>query len=113
MKCKTILVVDDEPDILETIVEVLENFRVETAGTFNQATGLLETRAYDMAILDIMGVKGLDLLATAVRKKHPGRNANRASHEPRVYSKINGTGSCFVYSERGSCSSGFIAFGII
>lgn len=71
MKFKTVLVVDDEPDILETIVEVLEKFRVETAGTFSKALELLETQTYDMAILDIMGVKGLDLLKAAVRREIP------------------------------------------
>lgn len=71
MKSKTILVVDDEPDVLETIVEVLEKFRVETAGTFRKALELLETQTYDMAILDIMGVKGLDLLKAAVKKEIP------------------------------------------
>ncbi|MBI5250386.1 MAG: response regulator [Desulfomonile tiedjei] len=71
MKCKTILVVDDEPDVLETIVEVLERHQIQTAGTFGKALELLETQRYDMAILDVMGVKGLDLLATAVRKEIP------------------------------------------
>jgi len=71
MKSKTILVVDDEPDVLETIVDVLENCRIVTAGTYDQGMQLLETNAYDMAIFDIMGVRGLDLLETAVRKGIP------------------------------------------
>jgi DNA-binding response OmpR family regulator len=71
MEYRTILVVDDEPDVLETVAEVLENWRVRTAATFNQAMELLETEEYDMTILDIMGVKGLDLLAAAARKNIP------------------------------------------
>lgn len=68
---KTILAVDDEPDVLETIAEVLEKCEVETAGHFARARQLLETRAYDMVILDIMGVKGLDLLEMAVDRSFP------------------------------------------
>jgi len=65
---KVILAVDDEPDVLETIVDVLEICEVETAGHFAAARQLLETKAYDMVILDIMGVKGLDLLEKAVTR---------------------------------------------
>jgi CheY-like chemotaxis protein len=71
LKGKTILAVDDEPDILETIEEVLEVCEVETAGTFHKAQELLKTRSYDLVILDIMGVKGLDLLDTACEKGFP------------------------------------------
>jgi DNA-binding response OmpR family regulator len=68
---KVILVVDDEPDILETVKEILEQCRIETAGSFAGAKILLETRPYDMAVLDIMGVKGVDLLQVAVGKQIP------------------------------------------
>lgn len=68
---KTILAVDDEPDILETIVEVLDMCRIEPAGTFSTARQLLETREYDIVILDIMGVKGLHLLDLAVKRRFP------------------------------------------
>ncbi|AFM24460.1 response regulator [Desulfomonile tiedjei] len=68
---KVILVVDDEPDILETVKEILEQCQVETAGSFASAQTLLETRSYDMAVLDIMGVKGVELLQVAVGKQIP------------------------------------------
>ncbi len=68
---KTILVVDDEPDVLETIEEVLEVCKVETAGTFHRAEELLKSRSYDLVILDIMGVRGLDLLDTAFEQGFP------------------------------------------
>ncbi len=71
LKGKTILAVDDEPDVLETIAEILDMCRIETAGNFDKAQQLLNTRHYDMVILDIMGVKGLDLLDTAVKKDFP------------------------------------------
>ncbi len=65
---KTILVVDDEPDVLETIEEVLDACVVETAGHFDKALELIRTKCYDMVILDIMGVKGLHLLEAAVER---------------------------------------------
>ena len=71
LKGKKILVVDDEPDILESIEELLDECDVETASTFESAKALLEEKAYDATILDIMGVKGFDLLEIATGKKIP------------------------------------------
>jgi CheY-like chemotaxis protein len=59
---KKILVVDDEPDILETLEELLYMCHVDKAAKFEDAVALLKTNSYDIAILDIMGVKGYDLL---------------------------------------------------
>lgn len=59
---KRILVVDDEPDILETVEELLFECHVDTAMTFDEAVALLKENTYDVAILDIMGVNGYDLL---------------------------------------------------
>ena len=71
LRNKVILAVDDEPDVLETIVEVLEKCRVETAGDYEQAQQMLHTKSYDMVILDVMGVKGLHLLEAAVYRRFP------------------------------------------
>lgn len=71
LKGKKILVVDDEPDILETIEEILEECGIETASSFESAKELLENKVYDAAILDIMGVKGFDLLEIATEKGIP------------------------------------------
>ncbi|WP_300458752.1 response regulator [Desulfobacula sp.] len=59
---KKVLVVDDETDILETLEELLYMCSVDTAATFEEAIVLLKNNAYDVAVLDIMGVKGYDLL---------------------------------------------------
>ncbi len=59
---KKILVVDDEPDILETLEELLDTFKVDTASSFEDAVTCLKNNFYDFAILDIMGVRGYDLL---------------------------------------------------
>ncbi len=71
LKGKKILVVDDEPDILETIGEILDECVIDTAANFESAKALLETKPYDAAILDIMGVRGFDLLNIAIDKKVP------------------------------------------
>ncbi|MFQ5484186.1 MAG: response regulator [Desulfobacterales bacterium] len=71
LKGKKILVVDDEPDILETLKEILEDCDVKTAITFESAEELLKREDYDAAILDIMGVRGFDLLKIATEKKIP------------------------------------------
>lgn len=59
---KKILAVDDEPDILETLEELLYMCSVDTASSFEQAVTCLKNNTYDAAVLDIMGVKGYDLL---------------------------------------------------
>lgn len=59
---KTILVVDDEPDILETLEELLYMCAVDKASTFEEAIALLKKNTYDAAVLDIMGVDGYRLL---------------------------------------------------
>lgn len=59
---KKVLVVDDELDILETLEELLYMCSVDTASTFEEAIHCLKNNTYDVAVLDIMGVKGYDLL---------------------------------------------------
>ncbi len=59
---KRVLVVDDEPDILETLEELLYMCSVDLASSFDEAITLLKNNTYDVAVLDIMGVKGYDLL---------------------------------------------------
>jgi len=65
---KKILIVDDEPDILETLEELLSMCDLEKAGTFEEAKILLETQFFDLAVLDIMGVDGYELLEIANKK---------------------------------------------
>ncbi len=62
---KSILIVDDEPDVLETLAELLPMCDVEKTASFEDAKKLLETQSFDMAILDIMGVDGYELLKIA------------------------------------------------
>ena len=69
LKGKQILIVDDEPDVLDTLEELLPMCDVIKASTFEQAKELLESRYFDMAVLDIMGVDGFDLLIIANERK--------------------------------------------
>lgn len=66
---KRILIVDDEPDVLETLEELLSMCELVKASTFNEAKELMETQYFDMAILDIMGIDGYKLLEFANNKK--------------------------------------------
>jgi DNA-binding NtrC family response regulator len=69
IKNKTILVVDDEPDVLDTLEDLLADCAVVKAGSFEKAREVLEAHPFDIAILDIMGVAGYELLEIANRKK--------------------------------------------
>ena len=71
LKGKHILAVDDEADILETIEEILEESKVDTARDYKSASQKIKEGKYDLAILDIMGVDGLQLLAEAVQREIP------------------------------------------
>jgi len=68
---KWLLIVDDEQDILDMLIELLEACKIDTASTFEEGKKLLETNRYDLAVLDIMGVKGFDLLEVANQQKIP------------------------------------------
>jgi DNA-binding NtrC family response regulator len=65
---KKILIVDDEPDVLDTLEDLLPMCELVRATSFEDARELLESGDFDMAILDIMGVDGYGLLDIANRK---------------------------------------------
>lgn len=65
---KRILIVDDEPDVLDTLEETLSMCEVVRASTFDEARQLLESQDFDLAVLDIMGVDGYKLLNIAKRR---------------------------------------------
>lgn len=69
---KKILAVDDEPDVLEVlkeeILDACETCKFDEAKTFEEAKEKIEKNDYDIVILDIMGVRGFDLLDMAVKK---------------------------------------------
>lgn len=65
---KKILIVDDEPDVLDTLEDLLPMCELVRATSFEAARQLLESQDFDMAILDIMGVDGYGLLDIANRR---------------------------------------------
>ena len=68
LKGKTILLVDDEPDVLESLEDELDMCIVHKAGTFDAALQLIQDNNYDVVVLDIMGVNGFELLKHSVAK---------------------------------------------
>jgi DNA-binding NtrC family response regulator len=71
IKGKRILIVDDEEDVLNTLVDLLEICKIDTASSFEEAKKMLEENIYHVAILDIMGVNGYELLKIANSRKIP------------------------------------------
>ena len=69
---KSILIVDDEPDVLDVLEEEIRlacrDCTIERATTYERAAELMGSRGFDLVILDIMGVRGFDLLEMAVRQ---------------------------------------------
>ena len=68
---KSILAVDDEADILETIEDILDESQVDTARDYETASEKIRKKNYDLVILDIMGVNGLQLLEESVDRGFP------------------------------------------
>ena len=72
LKGKRILAVDDEPDVLTTlhdeIVGACPDCRFDKATQYEEAVQKINSSAYDLVILDIMGVRGFDLLELAVSR---------------------------------------------
>ena len=66
LKDKVVLVVDDEPDVLETVADELDMCIVHKAKDYDTALQYLLSYTYDVVILDIMGVNGFELLAKAL-----------------------------------------------
>ncbi len=71
---KRVLAVDDELDILEVLEEELrdyEGLQMDKATDFETGYHLLRSWTYDLVILDIMGVRGFDLLNASVNLGFP------------------------------------------
>jgi len=70
-----ILAVDDEPDVLalleEEILEACPGCQLDQARTYQQAVELMVSWTYDLVILDIMGVRGFELLDLARNRRFP------------------------------------------
>jgi DNA-binding NtrC family response regulator len=73
MESITILIVDDEEDLLAALAErlTLRGFEVETATSGPDALTLLSQRGFAVALVDVRmpGIDGLELLAE-IKRKH-------------------------------------------
>jgi CheY-like chemotaxis protein/two-component sensor histidine kinase len=72
---KRILAVDDEADVLDVLTEEIlaacPDCQVDKASNFETAREMINAWKYDIVILDIMGVRGFDLLDLATKNKLP------------------------------------------
>ena len=89
---KRLLIVDDEPDVLETLTDILDMCRIDTAPDFESAEKYLSENRYDAAVFDIMGVDGYRLLEIANQKNIPALmlTAHALSPENLIASITNG-----------------------
>jgi CheY-like chemotaxis protein len=71
LKDKVILIVDDEPDVLEAVAEELDMCIIHKAQDYKTALQYIASYTYDIVILDIMGVRGFELLKEAVSRGLP------------------------------------------
>ena len=71
LKNKTVLVVDDEKDVVETVEEVLYMCFLRKAFDYETARKFLMNYTFDIVILDIMGVNGFELLKLSVERGFP------------------------------------------
>jgi len=71
LKNKRVLAVDDEPDVVDTVGEILDMCLLDKATDFDAALDLLYKAKYDLVILDIQGVNGMELLKHSVAKGFP------------------------------------------
>ena len=65
---RKILIVDDDQDILDTLEELLSMSKVVKQKNFEEAANLLNSKRFDIAILDIVGVDGYELLSIANKR---------------------------------------------
>ena len=69
---KKILAVDDEQDVLNVLEDEITSSCsgcvFDKATSYDEAVNLLQSGNYDLIVLDIMGVRGFDLLQIAVKK---------------------------------------------
>jgi DNA-binding NtrC family response regulator len=100
LKGKVILVADDEPDILETVEEALSMCLIHKAADYDTAFEYLLSYTYDIVILDIMGINGLELLKQSVSRGFPTVMLSAHAFSPEFLKKSIKLGAvCFLPKE--------------
>lgn len=98
---KKLLIVDDEPDVVETIKELLDMCNIDTAADFETGEKLLNQNKYDIAVLDIMGVNGYELLEIANKKGVPALMLTAHALSPDNFAKsIMGGAKAYIPKEK-------------
>jgi len=73
LRGKRLLIVDDEPDVLvvlnDEILSACPDCQVDSAKDYEKGSEFLRSNDYDLVVLDIMGVRGFDLLEMAISRK--------------------------------------------
>lgn len=92
---KRVLIVEDEKDVIDVLMELLDICKIDAATSFEEGKKLLKENDYDIAVLDIMGVQGFDLLNIAGERNIPAmmltahglsdENLQRSMKEGAVY----------------------------
>ncbi len=94
MNGKHILAVDDEQDIIETIQEILDTAKVDSATDYDTASEKIYKTRYDLAILDIMGVNGIKLLEECVKRGIPAIMLTANAMNPQALMESIKKGHC-------------------
>lgn len=84
---RRILAVDDEQDVLEVIEEQLDEADLVTALTYEMARDLIRQGGLDLVILDIMGVRGFELLEQSRKHKIPAVMLTAHALNPESFQK--------------------------
>jgi len=100
LKNKVILVVDDEPDILQTVGESLDVCQVHKAADYDTAMQRLLSYTYDIVILDIMGVNGFELLKSSVSLGFPTVMLTAHALTPEALKKSIKLGALFLFPRK-------------
>ena len=98
---RKLLIVDDESDVTETLKDLLDMCTIDTAADFQTAEKLLNKEEYDVAVLDIMGVRGYDLLEVARNKGVPALMLTSHALSPDDFGKsISGGAKAYIPKEK-------------
>jgi DNA-binding NarL/FixJ family response regulator len=98
---KAILVVDDEPDVLDAVESVLDMCIVHKAKDYDTGLQYILSYTYDVVVLDIMGVNGFELLKAALRRGFPTVMLTAHAITPEALKKSMKLGAvCFLPKEK-------------
>jgi DNA-binding response OmpR family regulator len=94
---KKMLIVDDEPDILAVVEEEIlgscSSCTIDKATNYEKGAELLKANNYDLVILDIMGVRGFDLLEIAVSRSFKAAMLTAHALSPEALKKSHDMGA--------------------